>query len=67
MQVMITLNILKKEKEKTKVNGISFPVRMWNMIDRDRDDITRSKYLLRLVEKAYSYGSFDKESKTNIK
>jgi hypothetical protein len=49
------------------VKGISFPESIWNIIDKDRKDVNRSKFLLRLVEKAYSYGSFDESGKTNIK
>jgi hypothetical protein len=51
----------------SKVKGISFPDTVWNIIDKDRNDVTRSKFLLRLVQKAYSYSSFDESGKTNIK
>jgi len=51
----------------SKVKGILFPETVWDLIDKDRSDITRSKFLLRLVEKAYSYSSFDESEETNIK
>ena len=56
-----------KNVKNSKVKGISFPETVWNSIDKDRNDVTRSKYLLRLVEKAYNYRSFDESGKTNIK
>lgn len=34
--------------------GISLPVKWMNRIDQERGDIPRSRYLLRLLEKAYS-------------
>jgi hypothetical protein len=51
----------------SKVKGISFPETVWNRIDKARNDVTRSKFLLRLVEKAFNNNSFDESGKTNIK
>ena len=34
--------------------GISLPEEMLSKIDRERGDISRSKFLLRLLERAYS-------------
>jgi metal-responsive CopG/Arc/MetJ family transcriptional regulator len=34
--------------------GISLPIRVVEAIDRDRGDISRSRFLLRLLEKALS-------------
>ena len=51
----------------SKVKGISFPDTVWNRIDKYRNDVTRSKFLLRLVEKAFNNSSFDESGKTNIK
>lgn len=65
--IVFIIFIIMKTIKKSKVKGISFPESVWNNIDKDRDDVTRSKYLLRLVEKAYDYRSFDESGKTNIK
>jgi len=51
----------------SKVKGISFPDTVWNRIDKARNDVTRSKFLLRLVEKSLNNSSFDESGKTNIK
>lgn len=55
-----------KIKNKHEVKGISFPEFIWKIIDEERKDVTRSKFLLRIVEKSYG-SSFDKLWKTDIK
>ncbi len=30
--------------------SLSLPIRVINMIDRERNDVSRSKYILRLIE-----------------
>jgi hypothetical protein len=38
----------------TKNAGVSLPVEWMHRIDEQRGDISRSRYLLRLLEKAYT-------------
>ena len=33
---------------------ISLPIKLWEKIDGERQDVSRSKYILRLLEFAYS-------------
>jgi metal-responsive CopG/Arc/MetJ family transcriptional regulator len=44
---------------KCKSTGISFPADIMNKIDTERGDVSRSRFLLRLIEQAY--GEKEKE------
>lgn len=56
--------------QKTKGIGISLPKEFMQKIDIDRGDISRSKYVLRILEKQYWFrqmrekGSLDREFET---
>lgn len=39
--------------QKSKSTGISLPADIMNKIDTERGDVSRSRFLLRLVEQAY--------------
>jgi len=41
----------------TKVSSISLPSFVWIKIDEDRKDISRSKFVFRLIQTAYKEGS----------
>jgi len=43
--------------------GISLPKDILSRIDSDRGDVSRSKYLLRMLEKTYLIGEDKKEGK----
>ena len=38
----------------SQIGGISLPINMWNVIDKQRKDVSRSKFILRLIEEAFS-------------
>ena len=46
----------------TKIVSMTFPNEMIAKIDESRGDVSRSRYILRLLEKAYS----EKELKNNV-
>jgi hypothetical protein len=43
--------------------GLSIPIELMHRIDAERGDVSRSRYLLRLLEKAYE----EKQTKENWK
>ena len=47
--------------------GISFPLRIIDKIDRDRGDISRSRYILRMIEKFYGIKELDESAEQNAK
>lgn len=38
-------------KEKSRIIGISLPENIINQLDKERGDITRSRYILRIIER----------------
>jgi hypothetical protein len=40
------------DKRKNITTGISLSKEIWNKIDQNRGDISRSRYVLRLIEKS---------------
>ena len=47
-------NISKLSKRSRICKGVSLPYDVWLRIDKDKRDISRSKFMQRLIEKAYS-------------
>lgn len=45
------MNNIVKQKRKVKTAGISLPEGVIKYIDNQRGDISRSKYILRIIEK----------------
>ncbi len=43
--------------QKVKITGISLPENIIKIIDENRGDINRSRYILRLIEKSIPVGS----------
>jgi len=44
------------KNNRTKIRSVAFREDLLKRLDRDRGDITRSKYLMRILEKAFSMG-----------
>lgn len=38
----------------SRIGGISLPAYVWKTIDKQRKDVPRSKFILRLIEEAFS-------------
>jgi hypothetical protein len=49
--------ISKLSKRYQICKGISLSPKIWSQIDKDKGDISRSRFIQRLIEKAYSTGS----------
>ena len=47
-------NISKLSTRNQICKGISLPLDTWSQIDKDKGDISRSRFIQRLIEKAYS-------------
>ena len=47
-------NISKLSKRNQICKGVSLSSYMWEQIDKDKGDIPRSRFIQRLIEKAYS-------------
>jgi len=47
--------------------GISFPMKIIDKIDRDRGDISRSRYVLRMIEKFYGIKQLDESPGQNAR
>lgn len=47
--------------------GISFPTKIIDQIDRDRGDISRSRFVLRMIEKVYGIKQLDESQEQNAK
>jgi hypothetical protein len=50
---------------KTVTSGVSLPSELIHRIDKDRGDIPRSKYLLRILQKSYDSQANQKEEEEN--
>jgi hypothetical protein len=44
-----------------KPTGLSLPAELIHKIDSERGDVSRSRFLLRIIEKTYSEGKGNKE------
>ena len=49
--------------QRHKATALSIPIELMHRIDAERGDVSRSRYLLRLLEKAYE----EKQTKENWK
>jgi hypothetical protein len=47
-------NLIKLSKGNQICKGISLPSHLWLQIDKDKGDISRSRFIQRLIEKAYN-------------
>ena len=47
--------------KKFKTTGLSLPEEFLERIDRERGDVPRSRYVLRLIEKSYGGDSDERE------
>ncbi len=43
---------MKKQQPKIRITGISLPEKIITAIDEQRGDINRSRYIMRIIEKA---------------
>jgi hypothetical protein len=56
-------NISKLSRRNKICKGISLSSNIWLQIDRDKGDISRSRFIQRLIEKAYSTGNIEIDNK----
>ena len=52
-------NISKLSRRNQICKGISLSSNIWLQIDKDKGDISRSRFIQRLIEKAYSTGNIE--------
>jgi hypothetical protein len=52
-------NISKLSRRNQICKGISLSCDIWLKIDKDKGDISRSRFIQRLIEKAYSTGNIE--------
>jgi hypothetical protein len=48
------INYIKFSRRNQICKGISLSSNIWLQIDKDKGDVSRSKFIQRLIEKAYS-------------
>lgn len=52
---MINLSNISNFSRRNQIcKGVSLPSDIWSRIDKDKGDISRSRFIQRLIEKAYS-------------
>ena len=56
-------NISELSRRNQVCKGISLSSDIWLRIDRDKGDISRSRFIQRLIEKAYSTGNIEIDNK----